>query len=63
MLTYCFGCKKNTGNKNIEKATAKNGRTYYVSKCSDCGGKKSYMGDLSGEMTGKGYFAKGSGYW
>ena len=41
MKSYCFKCKKDTGNINPRVSNTSNGRTMILSKCAICGSKKS----------------------
>ena len=41
MKTYCVKCRKNTENLNSQIFKTKNNRLIMLSKCSDCGIKKS----------------------
>ena len=41
MLSYCLKCKKYTESVNPRVSATSNGRTMILSKCAECGSKKS----------------------
>ena len=41
MKSYCLKCRKNTENINTRVSKTSNGRTMVLSKCANCGSKKS----------------------
>ena len=41
MKSYCLKCRKNTENINPRVSKTSNGRTMVLSKCANCGSKKS----------------------
>ena len=43
MKTYCVKCRKNTENLKSKISKTKNGRLIMLSKCADCGIKKSRL--------------------
>ena len=40
-MKYCLKCRKNTENINTRVSKTSNGRTMVLSKCANCGSKKS----------------------
>ena len=41
MSSYCLKCKKDIENKNPRISKTSNGKTVLLSKCAQCGSKKS----------------------